>query len=158
MKNNKKSLVSTSIALNSPVAELANPVQWQCTIEKQSIANYLLIFEAKIATDWHLYSQSTPKGGPAPLQILYPDHKGQFQPVGNIFESATVTEYSEIFGVNETFFLDKAKIQQAIKVSDSSIISVSVALSYQVCKEVCIPQSVRFEFDTTTLKAKLLGK
>lgn len=155
MKNNRTPLAPQSASFTSPLAQLANPVQWQCSIIEQFATGYLLTFEAIIAPDWHLYSQSTAKGGPAPLQIQYPDHKGHFHPVGNTFESATITEYSEIFGVNETFFLDKAKIQQAIKISDPSIPQLSIALSYQICKEVCIPQRVNFEFDTITLKAKV---
>jgi hypothetical protein len=156
MKNNKSHLTTTSIAFTSPLAELANPVRWQATIEKKSAAEYVLTFEAVIAKDWHLYSNNTPKGGPSPLQVQYPDYAKHFQPMGNIVESATVTEYSEIFGVNETFFLEKAKISQTIQISDLSITSVSAVLNYQICKEVCIPQTVNFEFNVPALKADVV--
>lgn len=147
-------IIGLVITFYSVGAQITNPIKWQSKIEKKSATEYVLTFEATIEKDWHLYSQFTPKGGPAPLEISFPDSKGKYQPIGKATESPTVTAYNKVFGVNETFFIEKARIRQVVKVSNHSVSRLRATLTYQICKQVCIPQEVNFEFDIKSLQAK----
>lgn len=135
-------------------AQIITPVKWQATIEEQSDTDYLLTFNGVIEKDWHLYSQFTPKGGAAPLQLLFSNSKDNFNIVGKATESSTTTKFNEVFGVDETFFIDKAQLQQRIIVTEPDNKLVKVELIYQVCKEVCVPQRTYFEFDISKLEGK----
>jgi thiol:disulfide interchange protein DsbD len=119
-------------------AQILNPVKWTTQIEKKSDGNYLLVFNAVIDDGWHLYSQYTADGGSLPLEVLFKNQKGNFELVGKTKESKTKTAYNDIFEVNETFFEKKAQLTQEIKLTNSKLAKVEVALNYQVCKEACI--------------------
>lgn len=134
------------LAFSGINAQILEPAKWTTTLEKKSENNYVLVFNAVIEKDWHLYSQFTPDGGPLPLEIKFKDPKGNFHLVGKAKESKTATAYNDIFEVNETFFHDKAQIRQEIKLINPKGALVQVELSYQVCKEVCINQEKKFTF------------
>ena len=68
----------------------------------------------------------------------------QYELVGKTEESKTITEYSDIFEVDETFFKDVAVFTQRIKVLDADVNQFQVNLFYQICKEVCIPKDELF--------------
>ena len=127
-------------------AQILNPVKWTTQIEKKSDGNYLLVFNAVIDDGWHLYSQYTADGGSLPLEVLFKNQKGNFELVGKTKESKTKTAYNDIFEVNETFFEKKAQLTQEIKLTNSKLAKVEVALNYQVCKEACINLEKSFTF------------
>ncbi|MFV8376542.1 cytochrome c biogenesis protein CcdA [Flavobacterium sp. LB1P62] len=127
-------------------AQILDPAKWTTKIEKKSENTYLLTFNAVIEKDWHLYSQFTPDGGPLPLEVIFKNQKGNFTLVGKAKESKTTTAFNDVFGVNETFFHDKAQIQQEIKIINLKITKIEAELNYQVCKEVCINLEKKFTF------------
>lgn len=127
-------------------AQVLDPAKWTTAIEKKSETNYILTFNAVIEKDWHIYSQFTPDGGPLPLEIIFKDQKGNFELVGKAKESKTTTAFNDVFGVNETFFHDKAQIQQEIKLLNPKVTAVKAELNYQICKEVCINLEKKFTF------------
>lgn len=127
-------------------AQILDPAKWTTKIEKKSENTYLLSFNAIIEKDWHMYSQFTPDGGPLPLEIIFKDQKGNFSLVGKARESKTTTAFNDVFGVNETFFHDKAQIQQEIKITNPKIVKIEVSLNYQVCKDACINLEKKFTF------------
>lgn len=133
-------------SLHQVNSQVLDPDKWITKIEKKSDTNYILTFNAVIEKDWHLYSQFTPDGGPLPLEIVYKDQKGNFNLVGKAKESKTSTTFNEVFGVNETYFHDKAQIQQEITIINPKLTSIKAVLNYQVCKEVCINQEKKFSF------------
>ncbi|TRX32245.1 thiol:disulfide interchange protein [Flavobacterium sp. ZT3R18] len=139
-------LLLTFLAFAKGNAQVLDPVKWTTTIEKKSETNYILTFNGVIEKEWHLYSQFTPDGGPLPLEIIFKDQKGNFNLVGKAKESKTATAFNDIFGVNETFFHDKAQIQQEITLVNPKTTSIQVELNYQVCKEVCINLEKKFTF------------
>lgn len=133
-------------------AQVLDPAKWTTAIEKKSETNYILTFKAVIEKDWHLYSQFTPDGGPLPLEIIFKDQKGNFDLVGKAKESKTTTAFNDVFGVNETFFHDKAQIQQEIKIINPKVTAIQADLNYQICKEVCINLEKKFTFKIPTIK------
>jgi thiol:disulfide interchange protein len=134
-------------------AQILDPAKWTTSIEKKSETNYVLTFNAVIEKDWHIYSQFTPDGGPLPLEITFKDQKGNFELVGKAKESKTTTAFNDVFGVNETFFHDKAQIQQEIKLLNPKVTDIKAELNYQICKEVCINLEKKFTFKIPALAA-----
>lgn len=139
-------LVLIILAFAKGNAQILDPVKWTTQIEKKANGNYLLTFNGVIEKDWHMYSQFTAEGGSLPLEILFKNQKGNFELIGKTKESKTKTAYNDIFEVNETFFEKKAQLTQEIKLTNSKLAKVEVALNYQVCKEACINLEKSFTF------------
>ncbi|MBB1193886.1 thiol:disulfide interchange protein, partial [Flavobacterium sp. SOK18b] len=131
-------LIIAFLAFANGNAQILDPAKWTTKIEKKSDTRYLLIFNAVIDNEWHLYSQFTPDGGPLPLEIIFKNQKGNFKLIGKAKESKTRTAFNDIFEVNETFFEKKAQIQQEIELINTKLTEVKVDFNYQVCKDVCI--------------------
>ncbi|GAA3772592.1 thioredoxin family protein [Flavobacterium ginsengiterrae] len=124
-------------------AQILEPVKWISKIEKKG-NNAVLIFDAVIEKDWHMYSQFTPDGGPLALEISFKNQKGNYELVGKAKEGKTRTAFNDVFGVDETFFEGKAHIEQEIKIINPNLKTVDVDFDFQVCKEVCINSSKKF--------------
>jgi thiol:disulfide interchange protein len=139
-------LLLAFLAFANVNAQILDPAKWTTKIEKKSDNTYILVFDAVIEKDWHLYSQFTPDGGPLALEVIFKNQKGNYTLIGKAKESKTKTAYNDIFEVNETFFEKKAQIRQEITITNPTISKVEVELNYQVCKEVCINMEKKFTF------------
>ncbi|UFH35210.1 protein-disulfide reductase DsbD family protein [Flavobacterium acetivorans] len=146
MKKKVVFLLLAFLAFANVNSQILDPAKWTTKIEKKSDNTYILIFDAVIEKDWHLYSQFTKDGGPLPLEVVFKNQKDNFTLIGKAKESKTRTAYNDIFEVDETFFEGKAQIRQEVKVTNPKLTKIEVELNYQVCKEVCINVEKKFSF------------
>ncbi|MCG8182960.1 protein-disulfide reductase DsbD family protein [Tenacibaculum piscium] len=129
-----------------------NPIVITPTVEKVSETEYDLIFDIEIAEDWHLYSQYNPEDASLPMTISPAEGQSGYVVKGKAIEGETETEFSEIWGKEEIFFVDQGKLVQRINVSDSTLTQVTLNLDAQVCKEYCLPFDEDFTFSLTGQK------
>lgn len=122
------------------------PVLWETEVQKISDTEYDLIISGKIFEGWHVYSQQTEEGGSLPSEFTYKEIDNNYELIGKSKESKTITEFSDIFEVDETFFKKEAIFTQRIKLLNPDVSQIKVNLFYQVCKEVCIPADIDFVF------------
>lgn len=122
------------------------PVQFTTEVRQISDVEYELILRGKIYEGWHVYSQYTAEGGSLPSEFTYKKAGEDYELMGETSESETVTEYSDIFEVDETFFKDEAVFTQSIRLLNAEVRQIDVNFFYQVCKEVCIPVDYDFAF------------
>ena len=129
----------------SSLAQTADePVDWSQEVNKISETEYELVFKAVIQEGWHVYSQFTADGGSLPSIFTYHKQGEDYELLGKTEESETITAYSDIFEVDETFFKKKAVFTQRIKLLRPEVSQIDVNLFYQVCQEVCIPKEQDF--------------
>lgn len=133
-------------SLNLYSQDDANPVSWSHELKKVSDTEYELIIKGKIFEGWHVYSQFTSDGGSLPSELTFKNEGKDYELIGKTNESATLTEYSDIFEVDETFFKKEAVFTQRVKILNSNIRQIDVNLYYQVCKEVCMAVDKDFSF------------
>ncbi|MEG3659404.1 cytochrome c biogenesis protein CcdA [Arenibacter palladensis] len=126
-----------------------NPAIWTYEADKISDTEYNLIFRADIHEGWHIYSQFTDENGSLPSEFTFQKAGEDYELVGTTTESETLTEYSDIFEVDETFFKEKAVFTQKIKLLNPEVNQITVELFYQICKEVCIPKDEIFHISLT---------
>lgn len=122
------------------------PVLWSQELHKISDTEFELVMTAKIADEWHIFSQFTPDGGSIPSQFTYSNTGVDYDLVGTTSESKTTSKYEEVFGVEEVFFVKEAIFKQKIRLLNKDIRQIDVNIWYQVCKEVCIQQEHDFKF------------
>ena len=124
-------------------AQIVEPVQWSIETERLSKNEYNLVFKAEIEDGWHLYSQYTPFGGPMPLYFEFIDTIG-IERIGGVVEPKAIVKYSDIFEIDEHFFVNEVVFTQKVKLLDD-VANVTGAISGQACKEQCVQLSYDFE-------------
>lgn len=121
-------------------------IEVETSVVKISDTEYDLVLNFFIEESWHLYSQYNPKDASLPMSIKPSEGEKGFEVVGKAKESETTTAFSNIWGVDEIFFVEEAVLTQRIKLQDPSLRQVSLNVEAQVCKEYCLPYDGDFTF------------
>jgi thiol:disulfide interchange protein DsbD len=120
-----------------------------------------LFFEATIEQDWHVYSinpydDSDPTIiGPNPTSIRIED-KSPYELIGTLQElDESHISYDKVFEMDLAYFDTFARFSQKIRVVDTTLRKISIALDYQTCDdERCIFPSQEFEFEIPSITDK----
>ena len=121
------------------------PVVWETQHEKLDDTRFVLVFNATIASNWHLYSQFSNDQGALPTEFVF-DSQG-YKRIGEVEESPSITDYDKVFEMDLTYFNDSANFRQEIVLEDETLSSLSVELNYQACDDkLCIFRSETFVF------------
>lgn len=123
---------------------IIEPVKWDSKVEKISDTEYDIILIGVIDEEWHVFSQFTSEDGSLPSVLTFENTNDNYELVGKAKESESVKVYSDIFEVEETYFLDKVQFTQRIKLLSEDVKQITFNLDYQVCKEVCINKEENF--------------
>ena len=121
-------------------AQTENPVKWSYAATKKGDKMYQVVLTAALPKPWHIYSQSTPDGGPRPTKISF-----QKNPLlvaeGAIKENGALkTTHDPNFGVDVKYYADKVEFVQLIKLKSAAKTNVSGTIEYMVCNdEKCLP-------------------
>ncbi len=140
-------------------SQILTPVKWTFSTERISETEYLLIYNAKIDKDWHLYSPNSPENGPLPLVFEY-ENKTDFELVGKLAESPKPHGvYEEIYKVTVLQFSNFAKFTQKIKVKSAKNFHIKGLLDGQSCLDdgMCVPVTANFDFNISST-APIKGK
>lgn len=118
----------------------SSPVKWTYTAVKKDAQTYEVKIVANINPGWHLYSQTTPDGGPVATKISFNKNpllmmNGNPKEVGNM-----VTKYEEVFGVDTKYYADKVEFVQTVKLKSKAKTNATGKLEYMVCNDQqCLP-------------------
>jgi thiol:disulfide interchange protein len=146
MQMKKLNLLLALLVFTIGNSQILEPVKWSTSVEKISDSEYNLIIKAEIENDWHVYSQYTDEGGSLPIVIEKAKATSEYELIGKAVESDTIKKFNDIFEVYETFFSHSATLKQRIKLSDANISEVTLNLTGQVCKDVCLQIDEDFTF------------
>lgn len=143
-----------NVSAQANINQIQDPVKWTSKIEKIADNEYKIYLDATIEENWHMYSQFTPEGGPLPLEFIYENKEGNYEPIGKAEESTYTKHFNDIFEVDEYYFADEAHFSQVIKVTNPDLQKIQLELSYQACVDMCINLNKFFEFDVKNLTSK----
>lgn len=121
-------------------AQTEDPVKWSFSAKKINTTTYEVYISAKIEDGWHIYSQSTPDGGPTPTSISFVRNplitlEGKVREVGKLEQ-----HFEPLFGVEVKQFSDKVDFVQVVKVKPGAKTSIKGSVTFMVCNdESCIP-------------------
>lgn len=126
----------------SAVAQIQDPVEWSYSVKKVSADTYTFTATANIEGDWHIYSQTTGKGGPVPTKINF-NKNPLITIVGATKETGQVKQvYDELFKTTVRFIGETATYTQTIKVRGGVKTNISGFVAYMVCDDrQCLPPS-----------------
>jgi len=121
-------------------AQVQNPVKWSFSSKKVNATTYELHLTASIDGHWHVYSQTTPDGGPIPTSISFTKNPliamvGPAKEVGKLEQKA-----EPLFGVDVKQFSNKVDFVQTVTVKGKVKTSVTGSVEYMTCNdEQCLP-------------------
>jgi len=146
MKRILFTLLISLLAIPTP-AQVVNPVEWEYEVQREDNNTALLIFKADIDSEWHLYSQNFPEGGPIRTSFNF-DESPHFKLVGETQESPEPeSEVDELFGVQVKYFSDEATFTQRIELQTQNSFEINGNIEYQVCQdEKCVYFNPDFTF------------
>ena len=125
-------------------AQIQNPVEWSATSKKISDKTYEVHITATIDNGWHIYSQTTPDGGPIPTSITFTKNplvivEGKAKEVGKLEK-----HHEPLFGVDVKQFSKTVDFIQLVKLKAPVKTSMNVAVEFMVCNDKqCLPPSTR---------------
>jgi hypothetical protein len=130
----------TVFGLTRVNAQVKDPVQWDFTAKKINETTYEVSMAATLEEGWHLYSQTTPTGGPVPTEIKFMNN-----PLvviqGTAKESGKLEQrHEQLFGVDVKQYSDKASFVQTVKLKNKVKTTISGSVAFMTCNDhECLP-------------------
>ena len=131
------------------VISAQDPIKFYTEVNKLSDDNFQLIINGEIEENWRLYSIYIEEGGAIPTEItLNSTNANDYELTGNVIESPTITKFDPIFGLDQTYFVEKNSFIQNIKINNKNLKKIFGKIAYQACDDsVCIFRESDLEFN-----------
>ncbi|MBZ9730023.1 thioredoxin family protein [Salegentibacter sp. JZCK2] len=123
-------------------SQMADPITWEASVEKENDSIFTLIFTANLEDGWHLYSQKEADIDIAPIATTfsYNNEEENFELIGETTEPDIAPIYDQVFEADITYFEDEAVFTQKIKVLAESKPEIIAEIYFSVCDdEKCLP-------------------
>lgn len=135
-------LIFTANALFAQIVK--NPVSWTSSVKKLGDKTYEVTLVANIEDGWHMYSQSTPSGGPIPTKVTFSKNP-LVVTEGSVKEKGKLEQRHEpLFGVDVKQYSNKVEFSQVVKTKAKVNTSLEVAVQFMVCDDhQCLPPSTK---------------
>lgn len=127
-------------------AQVENPVSWTFSAKKINALSYEIHLTATVKGGGHIYSQTTPEGGPVPTSITFTKNP-LLSFDGIVKESGKMEQhYEKLFGVDVKQFSDKVDFIQTVKLKTSAKTNIAGAVEFMTCndRECLPPKSEKF--------------
>jgi hypothetical protein len=125
-------------------SQIQAPVKWNYSAKKISTTVYEVHLTANISGNWHLYSQTTPDGGPVPTSIKFSNNplvmlQGSAKEVGKLQQ-----KHEPLFGVDVKQFASKVDFVQTVKLKTPVKTNIAGSIEFMVCDDTqCLPPSTQ---------------
>ncbi|GAO43021.1 protein-disulfide reductase DsbD domain-containing protein [Flavihumibacter petaseus] len=132
------------MALNVLNAQVKNPIQWAFASKAIDANTYEVSMTANIENGWHIYSQTTPEGGPIPTEISFAKNPlvslvGAAKEVGKMEQRR-----EELFGVDVKQFSGKVVFVQLVKLKGKAKTALTGSVYFMTCNDhECLPPVTR---------------
>ena len=143
---NKLLLFFSFLLIGSLSFAQSDVVEWKFESKKLADKKYEVKLIAMVRTPWHIYSTTTPDGGPLPTKISFTKNPltafdGKLRELGNM-----VTHFEKVFDVDTKFYNNKVEFVQLVDVKGNAKTNLSGTVEFMVCndKECLPPKSVPF--------------
>ncbi len=139
----KRIFLFAAFALLAPVAlfaQVKNPVKWSYSAKKLASGKYEVHMTALVDKGWHIYSQTTPDGGPVPTAFTFTSNplltmEGKVKEVGSMEK-----KHEEIFGVDVHQYQGKVDFVQVVKMKAAVKTNLAGTVEYMLCNDrECLP-------------------
>ena len=120
--------------------QVKNPVKWAYASKKIDESTFEINLTATVDPSWHIYSQTTPEGGPSATVISFTRNpmiqlEGPVKEVGKLEQ-----KHEELFGVDVKQFSNKVVFVQTVKMKTKAKTSIIGTIEFMTCNNrECLP-------------------
>lgn len=143
---NKLLLIVTALFIGSASIAQSDVVDWKFESKKVADKKYEVKLIATVKNPWHIYSTTTPDGGPLPTKITFTKNplvspEGKLKEVGKL-----ETHFEDVFDVDTKYFNNRVEFVQVVNLKGNAKTNVAGTVEYMTCndKECLPPKSVPF--------------
>ena len=143
---NRLLLIFSLFLLGSTANAQSDVVEWKFESKKLADKKYEVKLIALVKNPWHIYSTTTPDGGPLPTKISFTKNPltafdGKIKEVGKL-----ESHFEEVFDVDTKYFNNKVEFVQVVNVKGNAKTNLSGTVEFMACndKECLPPKSVPF--------------
>lgn len=131
------------LLLSVPVVsfgQVQNPVKWSFASKKIDETTFAISLRATLDPAWHIYSQTTPDGGPSATTIAFAKNPlitldGVVKEIGKLEQ-----RHEELFGVDVKQFSNDVVFVQIVKVKAKAKTAINGTVDYMTCNNrQCLP-------------------
>jgi len=140
----KKTIVALGLLVFTMSAVTAQKITWTYTAKKLTGDKYELHITAQPPVGWHVYSQTTPDGGPVPTSFTF-NKNALLTLSGKVNEKGKlVTYYDKNFKVNVKYFEGKVEFVQTVAVKGKINDLQRQNLHATNNRKICYRTSIKF--------------
>ena len=143
---NKILLIICSILISTAAFSQSDVVNWKFESKKLADNKYEVKLIAMVKNPWHIYSTTTPDGGPLPTKISFTKNPltvfdGKLKEVGKL-----ETHFEEVFDIDTKYFNNKVEFVQVVNLKGNAKTNIAGTVEFMACndKECLPPKSVPF--------------
>src|SRR6187551_1963908 len=128
------------IAAAHGFSQVKEPVKWDYSSKKIDESTYEISLTANVDPSWHIYSQTTPDGGPSATVISFTKNPmiqldGPVKEVGKLEQ-----KHEELFGVDVKQYSNKVVFVQKVKMKAKAKTSITGTIEFMTCNNrECLP-------------------
>jgi len=133
-------LTIVSFTMFAANAQIKNPVKWNYASKKLNATSYEVHLTAAVDPGWHIYSQTTPDGGPVPTKISFFKNplltiSGDAREVGKLEQ-----RHEDLFGVDVKQFSSKVDFVQTVQLKGKARTALNGTIEFMTCNDKeCLP-------------------
>jgi DsbC/DsbD-like thiol-disulfide interchange protein len=138
--------VAFAVVTLAASGQIKDPVDWEFSSKKINATTYEVRLNAKLENGWHIYSQTTPDGGPIPTSISFAKNPlitlmGAAKEVGKMEK-----RFEPLFGVDVKQFSNKVDFVQTVTVKPGIKTTLNGTIEFMTCNdhECMPPKSLKF--------------
>lgn len=139
-------LLVAALTSSAAISQIQNPVQWDFSAIKINATTYEVHLTATLSDGWHIYSQTTPEGGPVPTLISFTNNpliaiSGSTKEKGKLEQ-----RHEELFGVDVKQYSGKVVFVQKLVLKGKVKTSLNGSIEFMTCndRECLPPKSQKF--------------
>lgn len=134
--------LSALVSVTLCFSQVKQPAKWSFNAKKINTTTYEIHLTANLEEGWHIYSQTTPDGGPVATKIKFASNpliavQGATTEVGK-----PEKKHEAIFGVDVKQFSNKVDFVQVVKLKGKVKTNITGSVDYMTCNDrECLPPS-----------------
>ena len=135
-----KALLTVILLLFTGFIYSQSPISWKYSAIKKDSKTFEIHLTATIDAPWHLYSQTTPDGGPLPTKISFSKNPLIILD-GNVKELGKMqTRHEDVFDIDTKFYAENVEFVQTVKLKTAAKTNILGSVEFMVCNDVqCLP-------------------
>ena len=125
-------------------SQVKSPVKWSFASKKINETTFEVSLTATLDAAWHIYSQTTPEGGPSATAISFTKNPlvtldGEVKEVGKLEQ-----KHEELFGVDVKQFSNKVIFVQSVKLKAKAKTAINGTIEFMTCNnKECLPPTTQ---------------